>query len=813
MIKFPKEGIILAPSAQHLQIYQEVLKQHSNLTGLQIYPLENYIQSFSLAPAKEDIEILFACKEALKHLSKENTFYESREDADFLSGLLQFMKQAKMFEMSEFPDSTQKEKSLKEIIDLVMGIEISQDHYAHIKNQPIPFDSIYLLDWEYSDTQKFWADFLLENGAHLLKEKSEQTKYYWSAANARKEMEIIAREIIEKGYEAGDVMVALSDPSQNSVLEQIFEAYKIPYSYLKDQSSSKVLPLWVLALKYIMNPNSETACKFISFSNNQAARDIYDYQQVFPSGSNLANMEYEPNMILDEETFIQYKNLESKYLEWLSRYSFMHSWNIHTLEQVGYYIQQLIPSPNEEDIKAFDQVIHILSLVQPLLKDKEDLPLVIDAIEKTGTSRSSKELSGVVIGNRKDISGLRPIVFYVGAHAMAFPGLHLHSGIFDEAYYAKCSYPSMALRIEEQRRKIFEVLSLPEILYVLTPQSDYSGKSLEASTDMNIWMNKYPTFQNVADANVIRKPQFNIDKKMRLELFAPDSSLSTSTNSLMSFKGCPLQHYLKYGLKLKSKRDIARISIPGKFFNTILERAFYLYNKNYTELSYEDIFSLVDQEFDFVKKIFVDKKKTFDCLVREYAFKMYSQLEPLSLFQTKYRLRLANQTYLEKMNWQLGDISAQFKGTLDPTKFQDANFTLYPENIPETLEGDESEAAGSFSLSLNDTSSAQPAYLASYTAATPKLTLNDDSKAMEDYIQTTFKNGWKEQNPEHIESEELKTLIARKPTFEKKRDEWKEIVNQYIEQIPEESIQPFHQPNACKNCAFKSICRNAAKEV
>lgn len=110
MIKFPKEGIILAPSAQHLQIYQEVLKQHSNLTGLQIYPLENYIQSFSLAPAKEDIEILFAYKEALKHLSKENTFYESREDADFLSGLLQFMKQAKMFEMSEFPDSTQKEK-------------------------------------------------------------------------------------------------------------------------------------------------------------------------------------------------------------------------------------------------------------------------------------------------------------------------------------------------------------------------------------------------------------------------------------------------------------------------------------------------------------------------------------------------------------------------------------------------------------------------------------------------------------------------------------------------------------------------------
>lgn len=150
---------------------------------------------------------------------------------------------------------------------------------------------------------------------------------------------------------------------------------------------------------------------------------------------------------------------------------------------------------------------------------------------------------------------------------------------------------------------------------------------------MNIWMNKYPTFQNVADANIIRKPQFNIDKKMRMELFAPDSSLSTSTNSLMSFKGCPLQHYLKYGLKLKSKRDIARISIPGKFFNTILERAFYLYNKNYTELSYEDIFSLVDQEFDFVKKIFVDKKKRLTVWLENTPLKCIPSWNPYLYFR------------------------------------------------------------------------------------------------------------------------------------------------------------------------------------
>jgi CRISPR/Cas system-associated exonuclease Cas4 (RecB family) len=815
MIEFPSKGIILAPGNLHLLVYEQIIAQHGNCLGIEVVPLETYIHSFLPEKESEPARIIYQYAAALEKISPDNAFYGSLKEADFLKKLLSFIRQAKMYQLDSFPVQNKKEKDLKELIDCLWDIYVKEDAYESIKQQNIPFEKIYILETERSPVAQYWTDFLLENGAHLLENKPQkEERHYFSAANTRKQMEAVALEILEKDYDANDCMIALSTPADQSVLEQILEAHHIPYSYLDQPNPSKVASLWHKALSYVASPDLSHALDLISECSEQAKADIEAYLHVFEHGSNLSSLSYEPNSILSEKQFNEYRYLEEQYRMWTDRYANITQFSLSSLDEIGLFIQEQIPEPTNEDLKMFDSVLKMVVSVKEYIHEKSDLNLLIQLLSSYSSTLSNKSLSGVLIASRKDITPLRKNVFFVGAHAGLFPNLNVEKGLFDEAYLAKTNYPSLPVRLERQRHSIFHMLEQCENLYVLIPQSDYTGRSLESSAEMDEFMQVQPAFLAIQDPDVSNRPEFSLAKGMAKKMFEDENQeIHMNARSLSSFASCPLKYYLRYGLKIRPQQDLEQILISSSLFSAVLDQAFFFENKQYYQLDYEDVLALVEKEFSFIRKVFKDRQSWFDLKVKEYAFKIHSQLEPLSLFQTKYHLNILNQAYTSNISWELDGQKLDMQGNLDANLASEASFTPFDPALTDPSVMDAPEAAGSVVLNLNNMATNQSAVSINYRTTVPGVNQESDQKALDNFIEQQFKDSWKQTDLSKVsENEDLTAALSKKETIEQKQEKWKELASQYYQNIKEDKLLPLHEKNSCARCAYRSICRNSAME-
>ena len=803
MLTIPNHSILIVPSAMHLPFYKEIFTQKQNCLDIELFSLETFIDSFLLKKEKETIEIIFEYKQALQDVNKDNAFYTSRNDVDFLKSILAFVRMQKLYHIQNLPQSNKKEKDLYEIVSKVQSIHLKEDE--EIQTEQIPFDQIYILKKEYTEEQSFWVHFLIQNKAHWLESKIEQTRHYWSCANARKEMEVTANEILNKQYKAEDVFVALSNPSDKYVLAQIFDAHQIPYTFLSPDTFSNVINQWVACLKYVRHACLDTYLDVVRALYPKSGQCVLDYHEMFQS-VHLNGMEYEVNALISEETFQSYQQLEQECLQWECSHNFIESWNIENLTSIGQAIQNIYPSPSEEDIVAFDFIVQTIAYAKPYLKQEEDLTFLIQYLEHSRTSKHLDSIQGVLIGQRQDISALRPITFYIGAHSKIFPGLHLNTGLFNEAYLAKTTFTPLQERLQNQRDQIFAGLSQPETLYVLLPQSDYQGKSYEASYDMNDWMQTLPKFKALKDPSFIVPPVFEVPQENSKELFFKDQMYRSSYSRIQTFQDCPLKHYLRYGLSLKSNYEKDPLQIKKEFLEKILLKAKVMKKRDYLELSQEDVRKLIEDEMQFARKIFVQKNAWFEEQIQEYAFRIHALLEQLNVLETQMHLQLLNQEYQMQENKSFHDIQVEMKGSLQAYDANAANFLLFDDN------SDPTHPLGSFQLSLKPKSQEHKALNVNYRSVQPEYKENLESELNKQMLEDNIVNGWKLQDlPDDVTSPLLQKIQKKVPTIADCQEKLVSSLDVVLEKIEEGSIDPLHSKTACVYCPYKAICRNSAK--
>ena len=217
MIQIPDNSTILAPATLHLSLYKEILKQKKDCLGIQVLTLSSWLSSFYHGQTKSDIEILYLYKEALKNTSLSNAFYSSKEDYDFLNACLDFIKMAKTYQIHKFPCSTQKEKDLNEILNLLYPIELKEDQTKDVLSSLPDLENVYILKKEYSQLDNYWIQVLMDHGAKWLGENQLCQTHYYSVANTRKQMEVLAHLIIENDYLADDIFIALNKDRKSVV--------------------------------------------------------------------------------------------------------------------------------------------------------------------------------------------------------------------------------------------------------------------------------------------------------------------------------------------------------------------------------------------------------------------------------------------------------------------------------------------------------------------------------------------------------------------------------------------------------------------
>lgn len=838
MIQIPDNSTILAPATFHLPLYKEILKQKKDCLDIQVLTLSSFLSSFYNGQSKSDIEILYTYKEALKKVSPLNSFYSSKEDYDFLKACFDFIKMAKTYHIQEFRSNTQKEKDLHEILGLLYPIELIQDQTQTILSKIPSLDTVYILKKEYSQIDLYWIQVLLDHGAKWLTDPCTTKKHYYSVANTRKQMEVIANLIIENDYSADDIFIALNNSNDENVLTQILSAHKIPYTTLQEMHVTSIYNEWIAYLNWMKDKDLKT---FLNVVQALYPNDTYvlSYYTLFPERfSNfvpfLCNMVYQENEIIDSIAFEKYQRLEQATLEWITKHTFL----FHELDfqEIAKHIQEIHEHICKEDLSAFDDVMDLIQDAHIFIQDPADLNILIHQVQELSSNQKANTLEGVLIGTRQDITCLRPITFLTGTNASSFPALKLQSGIFDEAYVQNLDFPSLQTRIQQQQEQIFDCLSSCQTLYVLYPQSDYQGKNFEPSTEMENWLSLKPTFLKTPDSFTWKTPDIDLNKDISQEIFFQNKHFKGSISRLENYARCPFSHALKYGLYLKEKEDITDISIRGSILHHILE-VISQKEKDYTSLSKEQIHTYVKREFEFAKRVFLQKQFWFDSQIEEITEKLILIFEQLKNFESNWHMQIDKQEYRFSYSYPWHEYTIDLYGYIDRIDRSQTSFCIFDyKSSNKDIKIDEFESGialqlatytlayekesqllpvGCFYIALKTSPEAFTYGKLNYRKKIPELTINNEQKMMDDFAKDRRLNGW-HFNDASIYCDDVKQYLPIKrsnPSLDLVKEEWQQVTDSLFEDILSGQALPEHVENACKFCNYRSICRNAAQEI
>ena len=838
MIQIPDNSTILAPATLHLSLYKEILKQKKDCLGIQVLTLSSWLSSFYHGQTKSDIEILYLYKEALKNTSLSNAFYSSKEDYDFLNACLDFIKMAKTYQIHKFPCSTQKEKDLNEILNLLYPIQLKEDQTKDVLSSLPNLENVYILKKEYSQLDNYWIQVLMDHGAKWLGENQLCQTHYYSVANARKQMEVLANLIIENDYLADDIFVALNNASDESVLTQILTAHKIPFTTIQETHITSIYNEWISYLTWIKDMDLKS---FINLIQTLYPHDNYliQYYTLFPEKffkfePHLSIISYEENEIINSYQFESYQRLEQQALEWIHNHAFL----FHALDfiEIAKHIQNLHEHVSKEDLNAFNDVMSLIQDVHTHIHNADDLDILIHQIQNLSANQKANTIEGVLIGSRQDITSLRPIVFLTGTNANAFPSLKLHSGIFDEAYVKSTNLPNLETRIQNQQTQIFDCLSLCETLYILYPQSDYQGKNYESSSEIENWIQTKPKFITTPDSFNWTTPSIDLNETSAKAIFFKDNHFKGSISRLESYARCPFSHALKYGLFLKEKEDITDIRIRGSILHHVLEMIS-KDKQDYTSLSKEEIYQYVRKEFAFAKKVLLQQVTWFNSQIEEITDKLVLIFEQLHSFETNWHMNIDKQEHKFSYSYPWNEYTIDLYGYIDRIDSSNTSFCIFDyKSSDKDINLNEFESGlalqlATYTLAYEKESNLIPVgcfYIAlrtspetltygklNYRKKVPELNVINEPDMLETFTKNRKLKGW-HFNDTSIYCDDIKQYMPVKktnPALETIKSEWSQVIDSLLEDISSGQALPNHAKDACKYCAYRSICRNSANEV
>ncbi|WP_304769939.1 hypothetical protein [Ileibacterium valens] len=855
---------ILAPGTLHLPLYAKMYEMLGNTTNIRLLSLDSWLREQVEFPIQNNLSLLYQYRKQLSSLSAANSFFESREDYDFLRDCLDFMSKFFLYELSieDLPQNTKRDKDLLEVISLLKDIPRIEQAYVSTDFERLDLSGLWILDKNYSIEEIKILERLKKGGARVLKSIDEISgfsmdaanpskdlktnpdkdplsesllpinRYYWSTSNPRTQMEIIADTIITENMSAEDIFIVLSRPEDASVLSQVFEARKIPLTLMSEPSISPVLSQWKAALLFVADKSRENLMNLLKELYPQTSTQLRNYMDLFPEGSDLEHLEYAPNPLISEFEFENMRSMELQMQPWLPIFEKMKTWkaNDATMLDIGDLIQKANPSPSEDDIRIFDGISRLYGDVRSEIHSELDLPLLIRHLDSLYPNSALSECTGVLAGSKKEISPLHKTVFYTGADAAHFPAFSMNGGIFDEAYMQKIKkgYPSLSDRLSLQRNALFHSLEIPKELYVMGPQAEYEGKSSDTSYEMFTWMNAHPKFQHWKDSSWYIKPDFSLSEEISSQLFFPEKTFNASLSSLNAYDMCPLKHMLQYGLKLKKPYVLEeRLEVKAEILKDVIESSNLWYQRPVWALSKEEVRFLVSRQFEFARKVFKDKTEALEILELEYVQKILEMVRILRPITKKLNASLIPDQAKIKISENKDGMQMDIEGFVNRSSKNRTPFLLVnPENgetsgsceiTPDSDQNDRSafhEAMAALDVSLSQKPIQNKAFSISMGRGKKPVCANEFTHEQldQEFITQFLKDAIKGQNMPETDTFEGEVIRKKTPSYEKTMEQARSAADDFIKSLSHGCVLPLHKANACKFCAFKSICRNGSQE-
>lgn len=840
MFKNLKQATIIADAKFHLPLYEKLTSQQGNCLHTQVISLDTFISQYIKFDTSK-LELLYLYKEALEDLDSDNAFYTSRMDADFLKACLTFLQWANTYgmDLSHLCDRSQKEKDLKEILDKIKDIPLKETKTQAIFHelQDADFSHVYILKKEFSDMEYVWVKFLLEHKAHLLYEEGIPEKHYIAVANARLQAMVVCEEILSKDMDANDIQISISNPSDLQALLFILQNAKIPYTLLSNPKTSKFSKICIAMLNWLMDKSYASFLNLIHLVYRN--KNVETYLQLFPhayqSDFSIQDISYQENNLIDQMTFESYQQLERCTMDWMDAHHPIFTWDFSNVLEAMQEIQTLYPNLSTTDHAIIRQIFQNIRDAYPHIHTKEDLAILIDAIDSIRQNQQPESMQGILIGTHKDITSLRPIHFLLSASAKEFPNLETKTGIFDETYIQNTDLPSLEARLNFQNQQIIDTLNLAKVLYCIVPQSTYDSKSLEESMQLNAYMGCKPIFRTCVDSNMYTRPKFEMKPELARSLFMKHNQFTGSISRLETFGQCPFKHFIRYGLHLKEPREWNDIAVRGTILHHILEVLATKHGKDYVQVPSKEIQEIINEEFAFAQRIFPNKKGWFKIQALELTQKIQLILEQLHYFESHWHMQINKQEQKFSYSLEWDDFLIELYGYIDRIDTSSSSFCIFDykssdkdvalkdfeaglslQLITYTLAYQKESGlipAGSFYISLKTSPQSHIAAKPGYRKKLGDLTFFDEEALKEAFVSNKKLKGLMFQDLSIYTDEELFAKKKDVPSFETLKEEQEVILKDMIQDILSGNIKADHDKNACRYCSYASICRNAQNEV
>lgn len=842
MFNIVDNSIILADAGLHLPLYDKILKTKGNTLSIKVMSLNAFIANYYPNNLPSHIEILYQYKERLQSLSSKNAFFSSKEAPDFLSACLNFIAWAYSFDFdfSTLKDETQKEKDLKEVINLIKDIPLKESYtYKTInKLKKQDFSNVYILRRIFTDAEYIWIRFLLENNAHMLENDSLPNKHYYTCSNARTQASAVAKIILENKMNADNIQVAISSLSDTQVLCQMFDHHQIPYTLLNKKTPSSLNQKLILGLTWLKDKSLDSFKNLVlKFYQEEPIKKYFDlFPFAYPDTYPINQIEYHKNSLIDEFTYQTYQNLEVYAQNWLNEHSQIFTWNHENILDMINELKEQHPRLSSKDIGTINQSIDLITQAKPFLKQDKDLDILINSLKKIQEHETPETYQGVLIGTLNDITPLKETVFILSADAKDLNVLSLKTGIFDESYIQDTKLPTLRERIDFQIEQLYKTLDQAKELYVITPQSTYQSKALEKNMQIDTYMNMPCEFIAIREHSRFKTPQFELSQEYAYKLYLNHKTFVGSISRLETFAKCPLKHFIRYGLYLKENQDWQDIRVRGTILHHILETLTSKYNKNYAQVQSEQIYEVIQDEFQFAKKIFPNKEKWIKAQIQELQTKTALILEQLAYFEENWHMNISKQEqkFSYSIPWQ--DMTIELYGYIDRIDTSKTSFCIFDyKSSDKDLKVNDFEngtslqlatytiavqaqsgliPTGSFYISLKSSPVSHKPLSLNYRKKIPESTRIETKETLDSFIQQKKLKGWAYQDiTTYCDKDNLFAAKKDSPSFEELKQKHTEIITNLTEDILSGNIRPDHDANACDYCAYRMICRNARNEV
>lgn len=648
--------ILFAPHYLNQTIQSSLLSKQNQEVLFNVWslPFESWLESKINAESSLTLELKFY--KLLQPLATDFPLYGPmfRYPA-FCNQLFTFTKEALLYQLDfkTLPNQSAQEKELQKCLALCATLDHKEKKLASLTPNFEELDQATFYPTYFSSM--FYLRLSNQALTHQVKSyptTQASTITYRSALNPRQEIEGIAQEIITNQYHASDINLVVTDDYYLSLVEDVFTHYQLPVSYATKNSPNPYTQKIIKGILFCVNKDLDSLLSLLKedFFSTPCTASVLNYVTQFiltldnflnftPQFTDITN-----TILINQYELAQVKKLESEFVLFKNTIQdeILTLFNATSMQDITQTVFNHCATRASKNKKNH--------LLQPLLSQLEELLPLLDGLDDTAilcsllqTSSLQQHLDPATIAVSDITHPLlsRKITYVVGVHQKNYPNFQARSGIFDEHYLSKTTFPTLQERLDAHNQQLHWIFNSAEVCHFIYPTMDYQGKEFEAAPEIKQLISEIsPLPCLLLDAS--EEAEHKLQPELAQSLFLKENRLHGSVSSFEQYFNCPYSYFLAKGIKLKQPlKDGVETSHIGSIQHLLLEKLMRL--PQWTSLPLkETLATLAAQPFDELVLLYPHEKDNLtlvkDRLIESIslALSFLTKLDKLSSFKPQY---------------------------------------------------------------------------------------------------------------------------------------------------------------------------------